>query len=426
MKKRRTAVYLMAALSLVTALLTGHALFFTLTYLLSFLLILSFFWAWSGLNGVQISRITRTRRAQVGRPLEERFVVKNSSILPKLWLEIRDFGTLPNHLSSQIITDLGRKSSYVWRVSTICTERGRFRLGHLRLQTSDPFGLFPMERKFSATTNVVIYPKTYPIYRFALPVGLLPGGDALRRRTHYVTTNAAGVREYAPGDSFSRIHWRSTARRGRLIVKEFELDPLADIWIVADMAIFTHIHGERESVTITPQNDSPLWMRVGKEFELPPLTEEYTISIAASLAQYFLQLGQGTRQTRAVGMLAYGQSREIIQPDRGERQLNRLLETLAVLRAEGQLPVQDMLYAESHLLPRGTTVLVITPTVDHQWITAVRHLSQRGLRVVTISINPASFGGTHSSEEMVALLQGMGKMAYVINYDDNLTAVLSQ
>ena len=40
-------------------------------------------------------------------------------------------------------------------------------------------------------------------------------GEALRRRTHYVTTNAAGVRDYAPGDSFGRIHWPSTARRNR-------------------------------------------------------------------------------------------------------------------------------------------------------------------------------------------------------------------
>jgi uncharacterized protein (DUF58 family) len=51
----------------------------------------------------------------------------------------------------------------------------------------------------------------------------------------YVTTNVAGVREYAPGDSFNRIHWPSTARAGRLIVKEFELDPTADIWLFLDM-----------------------------------------------------------------------------------------------------------------------------------------------------------------------------------------------
>ncbi len=397
-----------------------------LTYLLAFLLIFSFLWAWSSVNGVQISRITRTRRTQVGRPLEERFMVQNNGRLPKLWLEVRDFGTLPNHLSSQIVNDLGGKNSYVWRVSTICKKRGRFQLGPLRLQTSDPFGLFPMERDFPATTNIVIYPQTYPIYSFALPIGLLPGGDALRRRTHYVTTNAAGVREYAPGDSFSRIHWRSSARRGRLIVKEFELDPLADIWIVVDMAAFSHVHDEQECETATPQTDTPLWIQANEEYHLPPLTEEYTVAVAASLSQYFLQPRQGTRQNRAIGMLAYGQSHEIIQPDRGERQLNRLLETLAVLRAKGQVPIQDMLYAESHLLPRGTTVLAITPTVDHQWVTAVRQLSQRGLRVVTVSINPASFGGQRSSEEVVALLQGSGRMAYEVNCNDDLTVILSQ
>jgi uncharacterized protein (DUF58 family) len=61
------------------------------------------------------------------------------------------------------------------------------------------------------------------------------GGDALRRRTHYITTNASGVRDYAPGDPFNRIHWKSTARKDRLIVKEFELDPLADVWLILDL-----------------------------------------------------------------------------------------------------------------------------------------------------------------------------------------------
>jgi uncharacterized protein (DUF58 family) len=47
-----------------------------------------------------------------------------------------------------------------------------------------------------------------------------------------VTPNASGVREYAPGDAFNRIHWKSTARTGEMMVKTFELDPASDIWIV--------------------------------------------------------------------------------------------------------------------------------------------------------------------------------------------------
>lgn len=416
LQRRSTAVFLMAFVSLLAGLVTGRDLWFNLTYLLGLLLIVSFAWAWVNINWLHLSRMTRTRRTQVGRPLEERFVVRNTSVIPKLWLEVRDFATLPGHFSSRVINSLGPRSSYTWRITTTCRQRGRYQLGPLRLSTSDPFGFFPMSRDLTPTTNVVVYPLTVDIHRFALPVGILPGGDALRRRTHYVTTNASGVRDYAPGDSFSRIHWRSTARRNRLIVKEFELDPLADIWIVVDMAVFGHV-APPPAPEPSPR-DLPPWM-VMEEFELAKTTEEYTVTIGASLAQFFL------RQDRAVGMLAYGQSNEAVQADRSSRQLNRILETLAVLRAEGQVPISDMIQAEMHLMPRGTTVVVITPDPSERWAMAARELMRRGLRVVSVLVNPASFGSMRSSEPLMNLLQANGMVVYMVNAGDNLTGVLS-
>lgn len=418
-QQRRTAVILLAFVALVSGLITGRDILFNLAYLLGLLLIISFAWAWANINWVHLSRVTRTRRAQVGRPLEERFTVRNTSRIPKLWLEVRDFATLPSHFSSHVVNGLGGHSTYSWRVTTICRQRGRYQLGPIRLTSSDPFGLFPMQRDLIPTTNVVIYPLTFDIHQFALPLGMLPGGDALRRRTHYVTTNASGVRDYAPGDSFSRIHWRSTARRERLIVKEFELDPLADIWIVPDMAIFGHIAPRQDVFAPSSgKGDLPEWMRLEK-FKLPATTEEYTVTVAASLAQYFL------RHDRAVGMLGYGQTNEVVQPDRGERQMNRMLETLSVLRAEGEVPVADMLHAESHLFPRGTTVIVVTPTTRENWPTAARQLVRRGLRVVTVLINPASFGGTRSTDQVYMMLQASSMVVYMVNNGDDLTAVLS-
>lgn len=420
LQQRRTAVILLAFVALAGGLITGRKILFNMAYLLGLLLIISFAWAWANITWVHLSRVTRTRRAQVGRPLEERFTVRNVSRVPKLWLEVRDFSTLPNHFSSHVVNGLGPRNTYSWRVTTICRQRGRYQLGPIRLTSSDPFGLFPMQRDLVPTTNVVIYPLTFDIHQFALPLGVLPGGDALRRRTHYITTNASGVRDYAPGDSFSRIHWRSTARRDRLIVKEFELDPLADIWIVPDMAIFGHI-APRQDVFAPPpgQGSLPEWMRLD-EFKLPATTEEYTVTVAASLAQYFL------RHDRAVGMLGYGQTNEVVQPDRGERQMNRMLETLSVLRAEGEVPVSDVLHAESHLFPRGTTIIVVTPSTRENWPTAARQLARRGLRVVTVFINPASFGGTRSTDTAYSMMQASGMVAYVVNSGDDLTAVLSQ
>lgn len=419
--QRRTVVLLLTVTAFLGGLWTGRDLLFNLTYLLGLLLIVSFAWSWINLNYVHISRLTRTRRTQVGRPLEERFAIRNTSVLPKLWLEVRDFSSLPVHYASHVINNLGGKKQYSWRVTTLCRERGRYQLGPMRLATSDPFGLFPLQKDLTPTSNVVVYPLTFDIQQFSLPIGLLPGGDALRRRTHYVTTNASSVRDYAPGDSFSRIHWKSSARRSRLIVKEFELDPLADIWVVPDMSIYGHVAAKTIQSEALTEGDLPKWMSKNEpdEFELPEATEEYMVSITASLAQYFL------RRDRSVGMLAYGQSNEILQPDRGERQINRVLETLSVLRAKGSVPLPDMLNAEAHLFPRGTTVIVVTPTTSENWPTAAQQLSRRGLRIVSVMIDPESFGGVHSAAPIYTLLRASGLGAYLVNNGDDLSAVLS-
>ena len=151
---RRTAVFVMAIAAVLGGLITGRDLWFNLAYLLGLLLILSFTWAWANINWLHLSRVTRTRRTQVGRPLEERFVVRNTGIVPKLWLEVRDFATLPGHFSSRVINSLGPRNSYTWRITTTCRERGRYQLGPLRLSTSDPFGL-----EITGITIVVISPR---------------------------------------------------------------------------------------------------------------------------------------------------------------------------------------------------------------------------------------------------------------------------
>jgi uncharacterized protein (DUF58 family) len=254
---------------------------------------------------------------------------------------------------------------------------------------------------------------------FALPAGVLSGGDALRRKTHFVTTNAAGVRDYAPGDSLNRIHWKSSARRGRLIVKEFELDPLADIWIVPDMSVYDQMAAEDVISGISANRLDALKMLELVKFELPATTEEYIVTIAATLTQFFL------KGNRSVGMMAYGHTNEVVQPDKGLRQENKIFETLSVLRAEGAIPPENLLLTESRIFPRGATVIIITPTTKPEWAEAARQLRQRGLRVVTVLVNPASFGGRRSNEPLVADLKGREMGAFLINKGDDIGAVLS-
>ncbi len=414
---RLRMVVILAVFSLVSGLITGRTLFYHLAYLFVALIVLAFLWAWTGISWVHLRRQTRARRAQVGRPMEERFAVRNSSALPKLWLEVRDESNLPGHLASQVVNALPAHQERAWTIRTICRERGRYTLGPISLYSGDPLGLFHMRRSLEPTSSIVVYPATVDIPFFPLPTGLLPGGDALRRRTHYITTNAAGVRDYVPGDSFNRIHWRSTARRDRLIVKEFELDPLSDVWIFLDMQ--RDVHAALPVPEDAERDDTPFWVRP-KEFKLPPSSEEYAVTAAASLAQYFL------RRDRALGLVSYGQRRETMQADRGERQLTKVLETLAVLRAQGEVPLAELIRAEAQQLVRGTSVIIITPSDDVQWLVAARQMERAGLRVVAVVIDSATFGGENKAQAMAAQLAATGTMTYVVRNNDALDQALSQ
>ena len=419
---RLRTVLALGFLCLIGAVVSGRQVFYQLTYVIVAMLVLSLFWAWTGVGWMRFSRQTRVRRAQVGKPLDERLVVRNTGRLPKLWLEVEDRSNLPGHHASFVISNMTPGSDRGWNVRTTCQERGRFTLGPVILTSGDPFGIFRLSRKIPATSTVVVYPATVDLRMFPLPIGRLPGGDALRRRTHYITTNASGVREYAPGDGFNRIHWPSTARRDRLIVKEFELDPLSDVWVVVDMhRAVHHDAGTAEWRKRIQEIDSlPPWSRKPRRIELPPSTEEYAVTAAASIAQYFL------RHDRALGLVAVGQRREVIQADRGERQLNKVLETLAVLHAQGEFSLREVLAAEAMGLPRGTTLIIVSPSPDTRWAVAARHLDRSGLNVVAVLIDPQSFGGPHGIGEVAAQFSLTAIPNYVIRKGDLLEEVLGK
>jgi uncharacterized protein (DUF58 family) len=157
------------------------------------------------------------------------------------------------------------------------------------------------------------------------------------------------------------------------------------------------------------------------KFELPPSTEEYAVTIAASLAKHFLN------QNRAVGLITYANAyhREIAQSDRGERQLTRINEMLAVTQAHGSMPLAEILAMETPRLTRNTTVIVITPAIDPEWVAATRHLIDRGVRASAIVIDPSSFGMPYNAIEVEIELTASYIPHYIVHKDDPLGQVLA-
>ncbi|MCA9895206.1 MAG: DUF58 domain-containing protein [Anaerolineae bacterium] len=414
MQNRRNGIYLVAISTLVAGLFTGQAVFFNVAYMLAGLLTLSMLWAWLAVRGIRIARQTRSRRSQVGQRFGENFSIRNVSPLPKLWLEIRDFSTLPNYQASHVVPHLWPRQRYGWTSETQCIRRGEYFLGPMTFISGDPFGLFSLPRRIEARERIIVYPAIVPVDSVELPIGLLSGGEAKHFLTHNVTTNAAGVREYIPGDTINRIHWKTTARRNKLMVKEFELDPMVDIWLFADFSVRSLV----EDANFKRLGDAA-YLQTSSQMILPS-TEEYVVVLAASLARYFVEL------ERALGFTAHIPHREIYQPDRGHKQLTRILETLATAKSQSERSLQEMLALEAQVLARGTTLVLVTSSLDAGWVQEAQTLARRGIRILCVFVDPASFDPSLDSTEIRGTMQ-LVKIPYIhIRKDDNLTNALSQ
>lgn len=396
--------------------LTDPALYYRLALLWAMLIVGSWLWSILSLHRLTIERQARTIRQQVGQVFEERFELINGSRLPRLWIQVKDETDLPGAASSRVLTWIGGNQSRSYLAYTLLNNRGSFTLGPTDLISGDIFGLFKVQRRVSAHSSLLVVPFMAELASFPAPSGILPGGRALHRKTLEATPYAAGVREYAAGDPLNRIHWPTTARRDRLMVKEFEQDPMAELWIFVDAFKFANVTNPEE----TPVNrgEALWWLRRKVEFHLPPSTIEYVVGAAASIANYYI------RQGREVGLVSAAQLYTALPAERGERQLGKILESLALLQPDGELPMVGLVNVQAPHLPKGSTVVLITASTTSSVLIAANELLLRSMYPVVVLIDSASFGGSESPDELEASLAVQGIITYRIRKDDDLKTIL--
>ncbi len=415
MKTPLRVVLVLFTVTIIAGLATGSSIYYRLSYLWGFLILVSWGMSFLSLRGVEVKRTRRTLRSQVGHIFEEQFEVKNSGRLPRLWIEVQDQTDLPQSRGSHIITMIGGRESRTYLARTRLLERGIYSLGPTNLVSGDLFGMFPTKKSFENSDALLVYPLIVDVANFPNPPGLLPGGEALRRRTPQITPNASGVREYIHGDPLNRIHWVSTARRDRLMVKEYELDPLADVWIFLDASKHVQVSQPSNQEYVEPQD---IWRRRYK-YSLPVSTLEYAVTAAGSLARYYLQRG------RAVGLVTAGPGLRVLPSDRGGRQLAKILEALALVRGDGSLPLHGLVEAQARHLPRGSTAVLITPSGSDTVYKVADILLRRGLRPVGVLVNAATFGGLTGNDKAVASLKALGIPVCQIAKGEDLAGTLA-
>ncbi len=384
---------LLIALLFFFSISSGWKVLYYLTYVLLTLFVLSWLWARYSLRKLIFRRTAAGERVQVGEYFDERLNLDNVSIMPKLWVQIADGSTLPGHRAGYVASMGGRKRA-IWRARTMCRMRGRFQLGPVTATSGDPFGLFRRRIFLTPPRELLVLPQVLPITNFTLFSGGMPGGGRSAQRALHTTTNATTIRDYVTGDALSRIHWRSTAHYNKLMVKEFDLDPAVDAWIFLDLNEVVQV-GEGEHST-----------------------EEYGVTIAATIATYLL------RQDLSLGMVVNAEQREFLSLDRGDRQIERVLELLAVVHAGPGPDLKEALALDAMHFGRNSVAIVITPSTSRDWHEGLRHLQRRGVKVAVIGLDAASFDNKPADEDTLVLLEGAGVPVLRIRNGELLTQAL--
>jgi len=232
----------------------------------------------------------------------------------------------------------------------MCWQRGRFVVGPWRLRSGDPFGIFELVIDYAQTDEMIIHPPVDTELKFSLPTGLQQGDVRGRDRAMQVTSNISTVREYRPLDPLNWIHWPTTARTGKLAVREFDVEAAGDAWILIDLEHKWHVGDGLES------------------------TEEYGVLLASALTARILA------ENRAVGLATYGPDPVILPAQKGAQQQWSILRALAVLAADGDLPLEAALDDAEQVIDRGAALIIITANDDPAWLPKLLQLSRKQIK----------------------------------------------
>jgi uncharacterized protein (DUF58 family) len=284
------------------------------------------------------------------------------------------------------VVDLRRSGGrLVGRYTLAAVARGRYGFEPVGLAVEDPFGLYRVELEAGEPQALLVYPRLVELERLFSDGGshAQEGRRVLLRRPSGFELHS--VREYEQGESLRKVHWRSTAHRGQLMVKELEDAP-------------------RDEMAVLLDGDA----------SVPSPTFDVQVRAAGSILQ-----AQVRRSRRCV--LVVNSALREVQEVHGEGEWRRALELLALVEPTATAPAAGLVAAGSGPAGRALELVVVTARMTAALADALvqRHLSHRSVSVAYVE--PAAVS---RPEPLLLRLTAAGIAVAVVRPGDDLATAL--
>jgi uncharacterized protein (DUF58 family) len=269
--------------------------------------------------------------------------------------------------------------------------RGRYAFEDVRVEIADPFGLERVAVPLPAPGALLVYPRLVRLERLFSETGAHSHDGRrllLRRQTGF---ELHGVREYERGESLRRVHWRSTARRGQLMVKELEDAPRDEIAVLLD--------ADGSAV-------------VGESFDVQ-------VRAAGSILESYVRRGR-----RAV-LIVNSERHDTQQVHSIAADWRRALELLAAVEPNAHTPVATLLSEHDGPAARALELALVTARLEPPLVDRLVQRAVSRRKVSVVYVEPTSFNGaTRRPEPLLLRLDAAGISVVTVRAGDDLGAVL--
>jgi uncharacterized protein (DUF58 family) len=330
------------------------------------------------LSRVEYKRRLTANRVFFGDETVLEIEITNRKPMPLPWLLIEDeipeqvtllkgkaVGSAEDRLVLSNMMPINMYHRITRRFPIKCDRRGVFLFGPTRLHSGDLFGFFRRTMMIESSDSLLVYPRLLPLEELGIPSHQFFGDIRLRQHLFQDPVLTAGVRDYYPGDSLKRIHWKSTARLGTLQTKLFEPTTTVDISMFLDVRTL----------------EAPFWGSIQQLQELAIIT-------AAAIARGALEAGfrvglyvnQVTRFSRGMARVPHSQH---------PAQLERILETLAQVHQVDNIKLERYVRQEAAGLPYGSTIVAISAAPTPELLATLADMRRLGRSTALVKVGGA-------------------------------------
>lgn len=231
--------------------------------------------------------------------------------------------------------------------------RGEHQLSRVRIRIGDVFGFIKKEYMYQITDELIAYPNQRQIQVDGKITHINQGEHSAQVFNLKNTNVVSGVREYAPGDKFSWIDWKQTARNHLMMTKEFEQEKSTDTLVILNGC----------------QNQ-----------ELNPPAFEGAIEVTISL------IGFLEKQDSKVGLLSIGKETVHFQGHDDILKKEAIRQYLTRIQPSDQYSFSKQLLKELMGIERHSFVVVVTTDIDTAFYEAVQIVTKQTERLIVLFV----------------------------------------